>query len=368
MEQKNYPHQETRNLETTLSRYSIEYFGSLALWLRFNSILVFFAIGLISFTSCKKEDKKNDEEYSYGTVELLKAGGQSPLWSPDGEKIAYLEDGKLYVMNTDGSGILLLASQINESIKWSPTSTELAYHSFRDGPLAIYKIGVGGNNEIKLTTSGLSIMDMNFSWSPDGGNIAYCVSGTNKIDLYIMNNDGSGNHKVNIPISVSRPSFTPSGNQIIFSSLVEDNTKRALFLTETNGSNLLRLQIPDIIDIQYAEMNSDESKIYFSGVNNIGSAYEIYGVNPDGSNLKNLTNGIGGREPRISPDGKYIVFLGYMDQNDGVCIIHSDGSNPARISKGAYRGFTGSWSPDSRKCVFDDEVDGVQGIYVLTLK
>jgi Tol biopolymer transport system component len=81
-----------------------------------------------------------------------------------------------------------------------------------------------------------------------------------------MNNDGSGNHKVDIPISVSFPLFTPSGSRIMFSSLVDGNTKRALFLVGTDGSNLQRLEIPDVIDVRNAVMKGDESKIYFSGI------------------------------------------------------------------------------------------------------
>jgi len=368
MEQNKFKSQEKGIPETMLSQYSIEYLGRATAWPKLYSILVFIVVGLIPFTSCKKEDEKIDEKYSFSTVELLKVGGQSPLWSPVGERIAYLMDGHLYVVNSDGSGNLLLTTEIYERMKWSPSGNELAYHTFREGPLAFYKIGVNGNNDVKLTGSGVSVMDMDFSWSPDGRKIAYGVSGTDKVDLYIMNNDGSGNHKLDIPVTVFSPSFTPSGNRIMFNSLVDDNTKRALFLVGTDGSNLQRLQIPDIIDLRYAEMNSDESKIYFSARKS-DSDWDIYEVNPDGSNLKNLTNSVGNNsKPHISSDRRYIVFLSYRDQNDGLWLMRSDGSNASRISKGPYRFFTGSWSPDSRKLVFDDEVDGVQGIYVLTLK
>lgn len=370
MKQKNQIRQEIENTETKSNQYSIEDLKITVPKLIFFSVMGFFASVLIFFSSCKKDDKIIGGENPYGSVELLKEGGQRPLWSPDGEKIAYLVDWeKLYVMNTDGSDNQLLTSQISENFKWSPSGLVLAYHSYRAGPLAIYKIGVDGNNEVKLTGAGLSIMSSGFSWSPDGGKIAYGVSALNKVDLYIMNSDGSGNHKVDIPISVAFPSFTPSGNRIMFSSLVDDNTKRALFLVGTDGSNLQRLEIPDVIDVRNAVMKGDESKIYFSGVKT-GSDWDIYEVDSDGANLNSLTNGVGNnKEPHISSDGKYIVFLSSRDQNDGLWLMNSDGSNPFRITKGAYyRSFPGSWSPDSQQLVFDDEVDGVAGIYVLTLK
>jgi TolB protein len=364
MEPKNYPRQEIESPETILSQYSIEYLRSTAPWLRFYCILLFLAVGLISFTSCKKDDDKIDEENSYGTVKLLKEGGRLPLWSPDGKRIAYMMNGALYVMNSDGSGNLLLTTEIYERMKWSPSGTELAYHAFRGGPLAIYKIGVDGNNEVKLTGSEVSIMDMDFSWSPDGGKIAYSISAP-KVDLYIMNNDGSGNHKVDIPIHVAYPSFTPGGNRIMFRSLIDNEVD--LFLVSTDGSNLQRLESPNI-GVGHAVMKGDESKIYFSGIS--GMNWDIYEVDPDGSNLKNLTNGVGNNhKPHISPDGKYIAFLSYRDDTDGLWIMHADGSNASRISKGEHRFSPGSWSPDSRKLVFEDTMDwDTFNIYVLTLK
>ena len=313
------------------------------------------------FSTCNKDEEIIVIDSSLGTIVLLKAGVDSPLWSPDGKRIAYLMDGKLYVMNSDGSDNLLLTSQIYETPKWSPTGKELAYRDFREG-FAIYKIGVNGNNEVKLTDP--TVSPGYFSWSADGERIVYESSGI-KLDMYIINKDGSGNHKVNIPINVSNPSFTPGGSKIIFRSGFD--SERDIYLVGTDGTNLQRIALDNIYE-EVMQMNSDESKIYFSGA--IATKWDIYEVNPDGSNLKNLTNRVGiNHNPNLSPNGKYIAFLSFRDDNDGLWLMHSDGSNLSRITIGAYQFFfPGSWSPDSQKLVFYDEIDGVQGIYVLTLK
>ena len=220
-----------------------------------------------------------------------------------------------------------------------------------------------GNKEIKLS-DGPGPIGYDYSWSPDGEKIVYESHGYMKMDMYIVNKDGSGNHKVDIPISVFRPSFTPNGNRIMFNSSI-DLVNMEIFLVETDGSNLQRLEIP-AVSVGHAEMKGDESKIYFSGWSYTTNAWDIFEVDPDGSNLKNLTNGVGtNHRPHISPDGKYIAFYSDRDGVDhGLWLMHTDGSNQSRISKGV----SGSWSPDSRKLVFDGEVDGVAGIYVLTLK
>jgi TolB protein len=360
MEQKIHNRKESEISETTVRQYSNGYPGNTEPCFIFFSLIVFVASVFILLSACKKDEEIIDENNSIGNVALLKVGVLSPLWSPDGKKIAYLMDGKLYVMNIDGSGDLLLTSEINELPKWSPTGTELAYIDYREYP-AIYKIGVNGNNEVKLTSSAVS--PFYFSWSPDGERIVYESSGI-KQDMYIINKDGSGNHKVNIPINVSNPTFTPGGSKIMFRSGFD--MERDIYLVGTDGSNLQRIALDNIYE-EVMQMKSDESKIYFSGATAIN--WGIYEVNPDGSNLKNLTNGVvTNHNPNLSPNGKYIAFLSYRDDNDGLWLMHSDGSNPSRITKGDYVFFSGSWSPDSRKLVFDDEIDGVQGIYVLTLK
>ena len=136
----------------------------------FFQVALFILIHLIS-NSCKKEED-NVNENIYGTVELLKEGCHSPLWSPDGKQIAYLMDDKLYVMNSNGTGSGLITSSIYETPKWSPTGMELAYLDHRPpNRFAIYKINIDGTNEIKLTGSDQS--PDSFSWSPDGKKIVY---------------------------------------------------------------------------------------------------------------------------------------------------------------------------------------------------
>ena len=77
-------------------------------------------------------------------------------------------------------------------------------------------------------------------------------------------------------------------------------------------------------------------------------------VEPDGSNLTRLTNGVGFQGSYAwSPSGNAIAF---GRDNGGVQELHlmgADGSNPTRLTYGA--GFRGaiSWSPDGGRIAFD---------------
>src|SRR5215217_879049 len=69
---------------------------------------------------------------------------------------------------------------------------------------------------------------------------------------------------------------------------------------------------------------------------NRDSNQEIYTMNADGSNLRNLTNNpASDTEPEISPDGTKIAFVSTRDGilNPEIYTMNADGSNQQRLTK-----------------------------------
>ena len=103
---------------------------------------------------------------------------------------------------------------------------------------------------------------------------------------------------------------------------------------------------------------------------------EIYVMDADGGNQRNLTNNLG-RDifPSWSPDGKRIVFIsnrdGHVDAIGGwptseIYVMDADGGNPQNLTNDRNDDRSPSWSPDGKRIAFTSERDGFRKDFVIT--
>jgi Tol biopolymer transport system component len=101
-----------------------------------------------------------------------------------------------------------------------------------------------------------------------------------------------------------------------------------------------------------------------------GNDSDIYVMDPDGSNLTNLTNNLfpflPDSDPDWSPDGTKIVFCVNVDEfsQDNIVVMDANGTNAVTLTHGSTE-FAPVWSPDGKKIAFVSVRDGNSEIYVM---
>ena len=92
---------------------------------------------------------------------------------------------------------------------------------------------------------------------------------------------------------------------------------------------------------------------------------DIWAMNGDGTNPRNLTNtpGVDEFNPELSPDGTKVVYSSYPD----IWVMNADGSNqvPLTAETGYDESFSPTWSPDGQKVAFTSTRDGDWEIFVM---
>ena len=228
---------------------------------------------------------------------------------------------------------------------------------------SIYTMNTDGTNLIKLTQGSIP------SWSPDGTRIVFSF-GLRRFrgdvaDICVMDANGAnrvnltkGRHNVN-----HSPVVSPDGTKIAFVSNRDDN--KEIYVMNADGKNLKNLTL-HLDDDTCPTWSPDGRKIAFSSrqvAGEIQMLSDIFVMDADGANRTNITQNprAYNNTPSWSPQGNKIAFAAFSNVNRAdlwnanldIFVMNADGTHPVRLTEDGRANWLPSWSPDGKRIVFE---------------
>lgn len=224
------------------------------------------------------------------------SGVESVRWSPRGDRVAFIADGRLNVARPGRRGVVLAPRIPATDPTWSPDGTRVAFVAAYD----LFVVGIRGGRPRRLARS----VDSRPAWSPSGSSIAFTrpVSrdGENFAELWLLDVATGREQRLLGPWSHAHdPSWSPDGRRIAF---------------------------------QYFDGGADYHRIYV--------------LDLDTRKTRRVASR--GFRPRWSRDGTLIAIT----TETAVFVMSQDGRHRRRIFRRRSGGeslLSVAWSPDSRR-------------------
>jgi Tol biopolymer transport system component len=231
----------------------------------------------------------------------------NPAFSPDGRRIVYRHDGRLAIMNADGSAKHTFTGDLEAGVPaWSPDGHMIAFSTFTDVD-ELWAIADDGSGLRYLSGGG------DPAWAPNGQTIAYTATPDRCDGIYSITADGRLTPTLvrprqkgeACPLQARHPDFSPHGRFLAFTRVVRT----------TSGGRARFSNDIAILDLRTHRQRS-------------------------------LTRSGRASQPAWAPDGRRLAYV----QPDGLWVIGSDGRGAHRIVKGgsdpSLTGISGpSWQP-----------------------
>ncbi len=180
----------------------------------------------------------------------FKGSNSAPAWAPDGRRLAVVltKDGgsQLYMVNADGSGVQRLAQSngIDTEPRFSPDGQHIYFTSDRGGAPQIYRIAATGGEVQRVTFDGSYSVTPRLS--PDGKTMAFVSRNGGRFQLTTMDLATRQTQTLTDSAKDESPSFAPNGRMILYASEIGGRGVLAAVSTDGRVKQKLSVQAGDV--------------------------------------------------------------------------------------------------------------------------
>ncbi|HEY3414362.1 MAG TPA: hypothetical protein VGM51_15095 [Armatimonadota bacterium] len=338
-------------------------------------------------------------------VAALPNGGWGAAWSPDSTRIAFLSGSphsipNLWVIGSDKKGLRQMTTRGAHEPQWLPDGKTIVFGTLRSGESAFMRIDAAGAPGSEKPVEALPRGAVGPVWSPDGSLVTYGVVAKDgsSIDVGYARTNGGGATGLTSKFWCRDWTWSPDGGTIAF--VVGKSAGTSVWTADIATKDVkllykgfcgspvyspdgksLAIAVPDIrsgfkivvVDLKAKAEKSiavttfdggkvmwspDASHLFFAS--NRKSEPAVWSVGADGKGLTRLTTkATPASEPALSPNGKSIAFEVttptsyspemYTCSNTGQSLTKlTDSSSPSYWSP--------IWSPNGKEFAFTSDV------------
>jgi TolB protein len=244
---------------------------------------------------------------------------------------------EVYVVDYDGANELRITNSrdLNVNPTWSNDARAIAYSAYRRGGAPDILVSFIYTGVLQNLTDG-RFRDGAYLpvFSPNGRQIAFAAvaEGANAHDIFVMNADGTNRRRLTThPDSDTTPTWSPSGNEIAFTS---DRTGRPqIYIINADGTGTARrLPIPDAEADRATWAPAPFNEIAYYARNGPGYDVKIHELAT--GQTRQLTFSEGTNEsPSYSPSGRHLAFTSSRSGLVQVYTIGRDGNGLRQVTR-----------------------------------